>query len=56
MREDQLGSHPDAYGLNPGAGEKALDSGYVLNVESTGFAEALDVGQAKIKDDAKILV
>lgn len=53
MQGDQLGSHCDAYGLNPGAGKKALDSGYALNVKSTWFAEALDVGHERVKDDAE---
>ena len=34
MQADQLGSHGDARGLNPGAGEKTLVSASVLNVEA----------------------
>lgn len=34
MHADQLGSHGDARGLNPGAWEKTLVSASVLNVEA----------------------
>lgn len=54
MQAGQLGSHGDACGFNPGAGEKTLDSGYILIVEAIGLADALDMGQAGVKDDAKV--
>lgn len=45
MQREQLGSQGDACDWNTRSGEKTLDSGYILSVEATGYADALDVGR-----------